>query len=191
MPIPQVQIFGGGAHANNQISIQDFLIIPNGAKNFFEAMEWFYYFKNTHEKLKKRLLKGFADEGGYWPCFDKNEDILILSEIIKESGFELLKEISIALDVANNFFSDSLYNFNMKENITAEELLETYLSWLNKYPIISIEDPFSEYDTEYYKKLLSKTPEYVQIIGDDLVVTNKKLISKAAHKKTLTRSYKA
>ena len=116
LPIPQVQIFGGGAHANNQLSIQDFLIIPNGARNFTEAMEWvFIIFKNTQETLKKKqLLKGFADEGGYWPSFNNNEDILIfLSEIIEKSGFKLLKEISIALDVAaNNFYNAPFYKFN-------------------------------------------------------------------------------
>tara|TARA_B100001989_G_scaffold74427_2_gene50979 strand:+ start:6685 stop:7974 length:1290 start_codon:yes stop_codon:yes gene_type:complete len=189
LPIPQVQIFGGGAHANNQLSIQDFLIIPNGARNFIEAMEWvFIIFKNTHETLKEEnLLKGFADEGGYWPCFNKNEDVLIfLSEIIKKSGFKLLKEVSIALDIAaNNFYDTSFYKFNRKKNITADELLDNYIIWLKKYPIISIEDPFSEDDILFFKKLINKAPEYVQIIGDDLVVTNKELISQAAYKKSI------
>ena len=82
-------------------------------------MEWvFIIFKNTHEKLKEEnLLKGFADEGGYWPCFNKNEDVLIfLSEIIEKSGFKLLKEVSIALDIAaNNFYNASFYKFNKKK----------------------------------------------------------------------------
>ena len=189
LPIPQVQIFGGGAHANNQISIQDFLIIPNGARNFVEAMEWvFTIFKNTHEELKKEnLLKGFADEGGYWPCFNKNEDILIfLTKIIEKSGFKLLKDVSIALDIAaNNFYNQSLYNLNKKKMITADQLLDTFIKWIKKYPIISIEDPFSEEDILYYQKLFNKVPKYVQIIGDDLVVTNKKLISEAVNKKTI------
>ena len=189
LPIPQVQIFGGGAHANNQLSIQDFLIIPNGAKNFIQAMEWvFIIFRNTYEELKKKqLLKGYADEGGFWPNFNNNEDILIfLSKIIKKSGFKLLKEVSIALDVAaNNFYSNFSYNLNKKEIITADELLETYLSWFKKYPIISIEDPFSENDMLYYKKLGIKSPEYLQIIGDDLVVTNKNLIAEAVNKRSI------
>ncbi len=189
LPMPQVQIFGGGAHANNQISIQDFLIIPNGARNFTEAMEWvFTIFKNTHEELKKEnLLKGFADEGGYWPCFNKNEDILIfLTKIIEKSGFKLLKDVSIALDIAaNNFYNRPLYNLNKKKLITADQLLDTFIKWIKKYPIISIEDPFSEEDILYYQKLFNKAPKYVQIIGDDLVVTNKKLISEAVNKKTI------
>ncbi|MDC3024062.1 phosphopyruvate hydratase [Alphaproteobacteria bacterium] len=189
LPLPQVQIFGGGAHADNQISIQDFLIIPNGARNFIEAMEWvFIIFRNTHEELKKKnLLKGFADEGGYWPCFKKNEDVLIfLSKIIERSGFKLLKEVSIALDIAaNNFYYNSLYYLNKKSILSAELLLDTYNKWLKQYPIISLEDPFSENDILYFKKLMNDAPEYVQIVGDDLVVTNTRLISKAVNNKSI------
>ncbi len=189
LPMPQIQIFGGGAHANNQISIQDFLIIPNGAKNFVEAMEWvFIIFKNTLEELKKeKRFTGFADEGGYWPNFKKNENILIfLSKIIEKSGFKLLKDVSIALDIAaNNFYKKPFYNFYKNKKVTADELLDIYISWFKQFPIISIEDPFSENDILYYKKLKNKTPKYVQIIGDDLVVTNKKLIAKAVKKKSI------
>ena len=189
LPMPQIQIFGGGAHANNQISIQDFLIIPNGAKNFVEAMEWvFIIFKNTLEELKKeKRFTGFADEGGYWPNFKKNENILIfLSKIIEKSGFKLLKDVSIALDIAaNNFYKKPFYNFYKNKKVTVDELLDIYISWFKQFPIISIEDPFSENDILYYKKLKNKTPKYVQIIGDDLVVTNKKLIAKAVKKKSI------
>ena len=189
LPLPQIQIFGGGAHANNQISIQDFLIIPNGARNFIQAMEWgFIIFRNTYEELnKKQILKGYADEGGFWPNFNDNEDILLfLSRIIEKSGFKLLQEVSIALDVAaNNFYSNFSYNLNKKEILNSDELLETYLSWFKKYPIISIEDPFSENDMLYYKKLGIKSPEYLQIIGDDLVVTNKNLIAEAVNKRSI------
>ncbi len=189
LPIPQVQIFGGGAHANNQISIQDFLIIPNGAKSFIEAMEWvFVIFKNTLEELKKeKKFSGFADEGGYWPNFKRNENILaFLSKMIERSGFKLLKDVSIALDIAaNNFYKKPFYNFNKSKKITVDELLDIYVSWFKKFPIISIEDPFSEYDILYYKKLKNKAPKYVQIIGDDLVVTNKQLIAKAVNKKSI------
>ena len=129
LPIPQVQIFGGGAHANI---------------------------------------------------------LIFLTKIIEKSGFKLLKDVSIALDIAaNNFYNKSLYNLNKKKMITADQLLDTFIEWTKKYPIISIEDPFSEEDILYYQKLFNKAPKYVQIIGDDLVVTNKKLISKAVNKKTI------
>ena len=152
-------------------------------------MEWvFIIFKNTHEELKKeKKLSGFADEGGYWPNFNKNESILIfLSKIIEKSGFKLLKDVSIALDVAaNNFYKKSFYNFNKSKKITVDELLDIYDAWFKKFPIISIEDPFSENDILYYNKLKNKVPKYVQIIGDDLVVTNKHLISKAVNKESI------
>ena len=183
LPIPQVQIFGGGAHAANKISIQDFLIIPNGAKNFYEAMEWvFKIYRKTYDELKnKNLLMGVADEGGFWPCFNETEDILkFLSQIIKKCGFKMLVDVSIALDIAaNNFKSKSGYKFFKNNIINADELLYILTEWLKKYPIISIEDPFSEDDIDYYQKLRAKSPEYVQIIGDDLVVTNHNLILKA------------
>ena len=189
LPIPQIQIFGGGAHAANQISIQDFLIIPNGAKNFYEAIEWVYkIYRKTYEELKaKKLLMGVADEGGFWPCFDNSEEILkFLSKIIEKCNLKALTDVSIALDVAaNNFKTKDGYNFFKKRIIDTSELLEELKNWLQKYPIISIEDPFSEEDIDYYKKLSDQSPEYLQIVGDDLVVTNEKLILKAYNKKSI------
>ena len=189
LPIPQVQIFGGGAHAANKVSIQDFLIIPNGAKNFKVALEWvFKIFRNTYEELKKKnLLSGFADEGGYWPCFKSNEDILIfLSNIISKSGLKPLKQVSIALDVAaNNFKVKKGYKVAKNKNFQAEELLDLFIKWVKKYPIISIEDPFAEEDSDFFYKLKKKLPKYVQLVGDDLVVTNKKLIKKAFKDKSI------
>ena len=97
-----------------------------------------------------------------------------------------MKDVSIALDVAaNNFYKNFSYNLNKSKKITADELLDIYVAWFKKYPIISIEDPFSENDILYYKKLKNKVPKYVQIIGDDLVVTNKHLILKQLIKKAL------
>ena len=189
LPIPQVQIFGGGAHAANQISIQDFLIIPNGAKNFYEAMEWvFKIYRKTNDELKKsNLLMGVADEGGFWPCFNETEEILkFLTKVIEQCGFKALTDVSIALDVAaNNFRSKSGYSFFKNKIITKDELLHILSKWLKIYPIISIEDPFSEDDIKYYKELRLKSPKYVQVIGDDLVVTNKNLILKAFRKQSI------
>ncbi|MEC8099633.1 MAG: phosphopyruvate hydratase [Pseudomonadota bacterium] len=183
LPIPQVQIFGGGAHAANYLPIQDFLIIPNGAKNFYQAMEWvFKIYRCAYEELNsKNLLRGVADEGGYWPSFNKADDVLqFLTKIIEKSGFRLLKDVSIALDVAGNNFRNKLgYNLYKNKFSSAEELLDILLYWLNKFPIISIEDPFSEEDKTYFKILKKSAPRYLQVVGDDLVVTNKKLIKKA------------
>ena len=110
----------------------------------------------------------------------------IKSKIIKRKIDSINSDIISLLDIAaNNFYDSSFYKFNRKKNITADELLDNYIIWLKKYPIISIEDPFSENDILFFKKLINKAPEYVQIIGDDLVVTNKELISKAAYKKSI------
>ena len=186
LPIPQVQIFGGGAHAANKISIQDFLIIPNGAKNFYQAMEWvFKIYRKTYDELKKKnLLMGVADEGGFWPCFNETEDVLkFLCQMIQDCGYKMLADVSIALDIAaNNFKSKSGYKFFKNRTINPDELLFILNKWLKKYPIISIEDPFAEDDIDYYKKLRVQSPKYVQVIGDDLVVTNHNLILKA-HKR--------
>ena len=189
LPIPQVQIFGGGAHAANQSPIQDFLIIPNGANNFYEALEWvFIIFRKTYQELKNNsLLRGVADEGGFWPCFDKTEETLkFLSNIIEKCGFRILTDISIALDVAaNNFKEKSTYNLFKNKKISAKELLDVLTNWIKEYPIISIEDPFAEEDIYYFKELKERCPEYVQIIGDDLVVTNEALILKAYNKNSI------
>lgn len=189
LPIPQVQIFGGGAHAANQSPIQDFLIVPNGANNFYEALEWvFIIYRNTYQELKNNnLLMGVADEGGFWPCFESTEDTLkFLSKIIEKCGFRILTDISIALDIAaNNFKKKSKYNLFDNKKISAEELLDIMTDWVKKYPIISIEDPFAEEDIYYFKKLKERCPEYIQIIGDDLVVTNEALILKAYNKKSI------
>ncbi len=189
LPMPQVQIFGGGAHAANQSPIQDFLIIPNGANNFYEALEWvFIIFRKTYQELKNNsLLRGVADEGGFWPCFDSTEETLkFLSNIIEKCGFRILTDISIALDVAaNNFKEKSTYNLFNNKKISAKELLDILTNWIQEYPIISIEDPFAEEDIYYFKELKERCPEYVQIIGDDLVVTNEALILKAYNKNSI------
>jgi len=189
LPIPQVQIFGGGAHAANQSPIQDFLIIPNGAKNFYEALEWvFLIFRKTYQELQNRnLLKGVADEGGFWPCFRNTEETLkFLSRVIEKCGFKLLTDVSIALDIAaNNFKEKSKYNLFDNKKISPEELLDVLTKWVKKYPIISIEDPFAEEDIYYFKELKDGCPEYIQVIGDDLVVTNETLILKAYNKKSI------
>ena len=189
LPIPQVQIFGGGAHAANQSPIQDFLIIPNGANNFYEALEWvFIIFRKTYQELKNNnILRGVADEGGFWPCFDSTEETLkFLSNIIEKCGFRILTDISIALDVAaNNFKEKSTYNLFNNKKISAKELLDVLTNWIKEYPIISIEDPFAEEDIYYFKELKERCPEYIQIIGDDLVVTNEALILKAYNKNSI------
>ena len=183
LPLPQVQIIGGGKHAKGSLSVQDFLIIPNGASTFKEALEWVFkiYMLAGAELAKNNLLFGVADEGGYWPSFKTNEKVLsFLTELISKAGFKPFKQISIAIDIAaNNFKVDNLYKLNPETVMTKNQLLSTYLEWIRKYPIISIEDPFAEEDFMMFKKLKERSPSYMQIVGDDLVVTHATLIKQA------------
>ena len=183
LPLPEVQIIGGGAHAKGSISVQDFLIIPNGTTNFLEGLEWIHkvYLKAGELLLKKNNLRGVADEGGYWPNFKTNEDVLnFISECIVKSGFKEKKQISISLDIAaNNFFTnDGFYKLG-EDKISGNELLNILLKWINNYPIISLEDPFAEEHIKLFSQLKTRVPSYLQIVGDDLVSTNTNLINKA------------
>ena len=183
LPLPQIQIIGGGSHAKGSLSLQDFLIIPNGAESFSIALEWVFkiYMLAGEELSKKNMLYGVADEGGYWPSFSKNEDALdFLTNTIEKAGFKPFKQISIAIDAAsNNFKFGTSYKLDNKMDITGRDLLSIYTSWLQKYPIISLEDPFSENDFLLFSELKNKSPSYLQLVGDDLVVTNAQIIKKA------------
>ena len=190
LPIPEIQIIGGGAHAKGSIRIQDFMIIPNGAPDFYTALHWvFKVYKKTGEKLlNNKKLFGVADEGGYWPYFDNISEVLnFLTQAIEESGFKPFKEISISLDIAaNNFKKNKNYQISKKAPyIDADELCDELIKLINNYPIISIEDPFAEEDIDYFIKLKKKSPSYLQIVGDDLVVTNTKLIESACKKNAI------
>ncbi len=184
IPMPEIQIIGGGAHARGSLAIQDFMIIPNGASDFYTALHWtFKVYKKAGEKLfQKKKLYGVADEGGYWPFFDSiSKTLEFLIEVIEELGFKPLKDISISLDIAaNNFKIGNAYKISDNSNlISANELCNKLLKLVSNYPIISIEDPFSEDDVKYFVKFKKNAPHYLQIVGDDLVVTNNKFIKKA------------
>jgi len=139
--------------------------------------------------LKNNNLYGVADEGGYWPNFDDIPSVLdFLLDTIKEAGFLPFKEVSISLDIAANSFNfNNEYKIsNKKENIFgADELYDFLIKIIKNYPIISIEDPFAEQDLQYFNKLNNNTPSYLQIVGDDLVVTNTKLIQEAHEKNAI------
>ena len=187
IPLPEVQIIGGGAHAKGSIPIQDFMIIPNGAPNFYSALEWVFkvYRKAGERLLAEKKLFGVADEGGYWPFFNNIEEVLIfLTETIEQSGLKPLKEVSISLDIAaNNFkYKNSYRLFENQKCIDNNIFKKQLLKWINMYPIISIEDPFAEEDIDLFSDFKLEAPSYLQIVGDDLVVTNPELI-KLAHKK--------
>ncbi len=184
IPIPMIQIFGGGAHAHNRIDIQDFLIICNGATSFAQAVEWtaeVYQAASFIMKAKGNLM-GICDEGGLWPDFQRNEEVLhTLTEAIESAGFKPRQDISIALDVAaTEFHKEDAYQFALeKRSFSTDEMIKLLQRWCEDYPINSLEDPLDEDDTEGFIAITEMLGNRVQIIGDDYLTTNADLIRKA------------
>lgn len=184
LPVPEIQIFGGGAHANGQMDIQDFMIVPFGAGSFSQALEWTAEIYLAAGKLldEKGLRFGVADEGGYWPVFSSNEmAIELLAKSIESAGFSLESEVRISLDIAaTQFFCENGYRLSKDaQTITEDEWYERLASWLRNYPILMIEDPFHEHDFERHARLCAEFGSKMQIVGDDLLVTNVDNIERA------------
>ncbi len=175
MPYPLMNIINGGAHANNGLRIQEFMIRPDKAKNFSEAMRiCFLVVQNLKKLLKdKKFSTSVGDEGGFAPMISSNEralDLIVLS--IKKSGFKNGKDVSICLDVAaNELFKNKKYSIHSEKYITTDKTIKIYKKIINKYNIKSIEDPFEENDWDSWKKLMNLNKK-LQIVGDDLYATN-------------------
>ena len=183
LPFPMLNIINGGAHANNSLQIQEFMIRPDGGKSFYDCLRMsFLVIQNLKDELKlKKFNTNLGDEGGFAPSF-KSDEIAIeyIIKAIKKAGLKIGRDINICLDVAAN----ELYvsgKYRIKENnkpVTADELINYYKSLCNKYPIVSIEDPVFEDDWNIWKKLTRELGKKVQIVGDDLFVTNLKRLKK-------------
>lgn len=175
LPYPLMNIINGGAHANNGLRIQEFMIRPDCAKNFAEAMRvCFVVIKNLYELIKKKGLSiSVGDEGGFAPMINSNNQALdLIVSAIKKSGFKNGKDISICLDVAaNELFKKNKYSIHSKKYVTVEKSIKEYIKIIKKYKIKSIEDPFEENDWNSWNKLM-KSVNKIQIVGDDLYVTN-------------------
>lgn len=177
LPLPQIQIFGGGAHSGGRIDLQDFMVIATGAPDYRHALEMSW---NVHRKcgvmLKERgLIAGVADEGGYWPLFDTHEQLFeLLAEAIERAGYRPGAEIGIALDVAaSEFFDGERYELRLEgERLDRDRFYEQVCAWCDRYPVVSIEDPFDEEDLENWKRFTASRGGRLQIVGDDLFVTN-------------------
>jgi enolase len=177
LPLPEIQLVGGGAHAQWRTDIQDFLLIVNGAKTYEETLEVTYNIYRTGEELLKArgLLAGAADEGGFWPTFDNHDAIFeFVVECIMKAGYQPEKEVSISLDIAaSDLYSDGQYHLPLDgKSYTSEGFLDLMLSWCDKYPILSIEDPFADTDFEMWRRFTEIVGDKVQVIGDDLFTTN-------------------
>lgn len=178
IPIPEIQLVGGGAHAQWRTDIQDFLLIVNGATTYDECLEVTYNVYQQGEKLLKErgLLAGCADEGGFWPSFNSHDEIFeFVIEAIKKANYIPGKDVSLSLDIAaSDLYKDNKYHLPLDgKSFTSEEFLQQILSWCEKYHVLSIEDPFADTDDKMWQALTEQIGDKVQIIGDDLFTTNK------------------
>ena len=181
LPVPLMNIINGGAHADNNLDFQEFMIVPVGFGSFSDAIRaGVEVFHNLKTILKKKgYSTSVGDEGGFAPNLKSNEEgVECISEAVSKSGYKLGKDVAIALDVASSeFFEGGKYNVEGKK-ISKDKLIMLYAAWISKYPIISIEDPLAEDDWEGWKMMTDELGKKVQIVGDDLFVTNTKRLEK-------------
>lgn len=175
LPVPLMNVINGGSHADNNVDIQEFMIVPHGAPTFREALRWgAEVFEALSKVLKaKNLLTGVGDEGGFAPNLGSNQEALeLLISAIEKAGYKPGSEISLALDVAaSEFYKDGQYTYDGTAHSPAE-LIDYMAGLVSRYPIVSIEDPLYEDDWASWKLMTQKMGDKVQIVGDDLFVTN-------------------
>ena len=189
LPVPLMNILNGGAHADNNVDIQEFMVVPWGAKTFAEAIrmgaEVFHSLRNV---LKgKKLNTGVGDEGGFAPNLSSNEEAIeVIIQAIEKAGFKPGEEVALALDsAASSFFKDGKYVMSAEKTPEKNsfEMVEYYYQLISKYPVVSIEDGLDENDWEGWKILNKKLGRQIQIVGDDLFVTNTKLLKRGIEEK--------
>ena len=186
LPVPMMNILNGGKHADNNVDFQEFMIMPAGAPNFREALrmgaETFHALKSV--LVKKGYNTAVGDEGGFAPNLKSNEEAIeVILEAIEKAGYKVGSDIFIALDPASSEMWDNekkAYQFfkSDKSFLSPEKMVDYWLSWINKYPIISLEDGMAEFDWDGWKLLTDKAGDKVQLVGDDLFVTNTEFLAK-------------
>ncbi|GAA9079578.1 phosphopyruvate hydratase [Helicobacter pylori] len=188
LPVPMLNIINGGTHANNSIDFQEYMIMPLGFESFKEALRASAEVYHTLKKLLdgKNQLTSVGDEGGFAPNFNNNvEPLEVISQAIEKAGYKLGEEIVLALDVASSELVDENFNYHLKgENkiLDSHELVAYYKKLVAKYPIVSIEDGLSEDDWEGWAFLSKELGRQIQLVGDDLFVTNASLLQKGIEK---------
>ncbi len=181
LPVPMFNVINGGKHADNNIDFQEFMIMPVGAESFREALrmssEVFHVLKRILKE--KGMFSGVGDEGGFAPDLSSNEEPLkLMSEAVEKAGYKLGEDIVFALDpAASSFYSDNHYTIG-KEKLTSSQMIDVYKELVNKYPVVSIEDGLAEDDWDGWVKLTEELGDEVQLVGDDIFVTNIKLLEK-------------
>jgi len=186
LPMPQIQIFGGGAHAGRRVDVQDFMVVCPGATNFAQALEWTAeVYRHAGLLMSQRdSLFGVADEGGWWPDFSSNEQALeMLVLAIERAGFVPGEQVAIALDIAaSEFGRQGQYRLGLdSQELDSDGMIEMLLRWVEKYPIVSIEDPLAEDDALGFSRFTKAIGHRLQIVGDDFLVSNSNLIREAAN----------
>ena len=184
LPLPEIQIFGGGAHAGRRVDVQDFMVIAVGASSYTEALDWTAEVYHAAGELMSEagLLAGVADEGGYWPLFRSNSEALdMLLRAIERAGYRPGEQIAISLDIAaSQFGKGGRYRLALEQReLESAAWSELLLGWLRKYPIVAIEDPFAEDDVAGFARFTALVKN-VAVVGDDLLATNAARIREAA-----------
>ena len=181
LPVPMMNIINGGSHADNSVDLQEFMILPVGAPNFREAIRYgAEVFHNLAKVLKsKGLATTVGDEGGFAPNLSSNEEAIeVILQAIELAGYKAGEDIYLGLDAAaSEYYSDDIYNLaseNKKYN--SAQMADFFVDWVNRYPIISIEDGFDENDWDGWKLMTEKLGNRIQLVGDDLFVTNPKIL---------------
>lgn len=190
MPLPEIQIFGGGAHAGRRIDIQDLMVIAPGADSFAHALEMTaeVYMAAGRLMAERGLLQGVADEGGWWPAFDSNEEALeMLTRAIETAGFTPGDEVAISLDIAaSEFGTNGRYRLGLEAlQLDSDALCALLLDWCDRFAIRSIEDPLAEDDPQGLARFTQAIGSRVQVIGDDYLVTDARRVEQAARDGTV------
>jgi enolase len=185
LPSPEIQIFGGGAHAGRRVDIQDFMVVAPAAGSFDHALDMIAEVYRAAGELMAEcgLLQGVADEGGFWPAFDSNGAALdTLMRAIERAGFTPGQEIALSLDIAASEFAENgHYRLALDgRTLDSDGMAEMLIGWLDRYPIVSIEDPLAEDDAEGLRRFTAAVGHRVQIVGDDFLVTNAERVRAAA-----------
>src|SRR6516164_5466651 len=187
LPVPLMNVINGGAHANNAIDLQEFMLVPLGAPSFREALRYGAEVFHTLKKLidGKGMPTTVGDEGGFAPNLPSNESALeLLMEAIDKAGYTPGTDVALALDcAASEYYEDGVYNLASEGvKLTRSQMVDTLASWCDRYPIMSIEDGMSEHDWEGWKLLTDRLGKKVQLVGDDLFVTNTKILKQGIAK---------
>ncbi len=190
LPVPMMNVLNGGKHADSSLDFQEFMIVPRGASSFAEAMR---YGSETFQALKKLLHErglstAVGDEGGFAPALKSNEEACeLIVKAIERAGYKPGSDIAIALDpAASSFFEQGQYQLTRSRqgNKTSAEMIELYQTWVERYPIISIEDGLAENDWEGFSTMTARIGDRVQIVGDDILVTNPRFIRRGIAERT-------